>query len=149
MELSYYSLRAILTPLLLLSLSLLWLARGVLALRLLVWSSRSPLRARGCPLLRRLLVILNLRMSCLRWLSARGGWGTLLAWRSTLDIRLPDTSFCRRCLSSLLGHPLLSWRALHCPSLELFPHYGVTRLVTIILLLKHMLLLDLLGILIP
>ncbi|MGC2458885.1 MAG: hypothetical protein WA435_12915 [Gallionellaceae bacterium] len=87
----------------------------------------------------------------MRWLNARGGWGTLRVWHSMLDSRLPDTSLC---WSSLLGSPqlrlcLLNWRTLRSLSLELLPRYGVVRLVTIILLLKRMLLLDLLGIPIP
>jgi hypothetical protein len=56
-------------------------------------------------------------------------------WRRTLDILLPGTPLFRR--------------SLPCPLLIVLPHYGVTRLVTITLLLKLLLLLHLSWIAIP
>ncbi|MHB9101498.1 MAG: hypothetical protein ACYC2E_08305 [Sulfuricella sp.] len=65
-------------------------------------------------------------------LLALGGWTTLLVWHRTLDILLPVTSLLRRSLS--------------CLFLVVLPHYGVTRLVTVIPLVKLLLLLHLSGI---
>lgn len=71
----------------------------------------------------------------LHLLLALDSWTTLLAWSRTLDILLPGTSLLRR--------------SLPCPLLIVLPHYGVTRLVTVTLLLKFLLLLHLSGIAIP
>ena len=57
----------------------------------------------------------------------------------TLDILLPGTSLLRRCLLSPLGR---SGRSLHSLLLIVLPHYGVTRLVTVILAVQRLLLLD-------
>jgi hypothetical protein len=59
----------------------------------------------------------------------------LLAWSRTLDILLPRTSLLRR--------------SLPCRLLIVLPHYRVTRLVTVMLLLNLPLLLHLSGIAIP
>jgi hypothetical protein len=77
----------------------------------------------------------------LRRLCALGGWSALLQrrWRiGTLAILLPGTSLLRRSLRSLLRS---RGRSLHCLLLEVLLHYGVTRLVTIILAVKRLLLL--------
>ena len=79
--------------------------------------------------------------SLLRRLCAWGGWRALLdrRWRvGTLDILLPGTSLLRRLLLSPLGRRGRSW---HCLLLIVLPHYGVTRLVMVILAAKRLLLL--------
>jgi len=70
-------------------------------------------------------------------------------WRKTLVILLPVTSIFGRSPSFLLRTSLLNRRSWHCPLLIVLPHYGVTRLVTVIPLLKLLLLLQLVRIAIP
>lgn len=84
----------------------------------------------------------------LRRLRARGAWALLLPWRRTLDILLPGTSLFRRALSILPSRCGLHGTFL-IALLVLLPHYGVTRLVTVTLLLQLMLLLHLSGIAVP
>ena len=60
-------------------------------------------------------------------------------WRGgTLGILLPRTSLLRRCLCFRLRR---RGRSLHALLLIVLPHYGVTRLVTVMLAVKRRLLL--------
>jgi hypothetical protein len=97
-------------------------------------------------------LILNRRTSRLRRLSALGGGDIGRARRGAPDIRLvcPPLCGCRHpflLLHFMSGLRLLNARTLRGFSPELFPHYGVMRLVMIVVLLQLMLLLDLLGVL--
>ena len=77
----------------------------------------------------------------MRRLYAWDGWTTLLERRGrveTLDILLPGTSLLRRSLLTPLSRRR---RSLHWLLLIVLPHYGVTRLVTVILAVKRLLLL--------
>ena len=77
----------------------------------------------------------------LRRLCARNGWTALLERLlrvGTLDIALPGASLLRRSLLSALRR---RGRSLHCLLLIVLPHYGVARLVTVVLAAKHLLLL--------
>ena len=69
----------------------------------------------------------------------------MLAWLSlwcrALHILLSRISFFRRSLSFLL-----SWCSWRCPLLIALFHYGITRLVTVILLVQILLPFHLLGI---
>ena len=88
-------------------------------------------------MLRLLPLLLDCRASLLR----RGlGWGLLLKrrlWAGALFL-LPGTSRPRRFLLSPQGG---RGRSLHCLLLIVLPHYGVARLVTVVLAAKHLLLL--------
>jgi hypothetical protein len=64
-----------------------------------------------------------------------GRWNILLEWCGMRDNRLSVTSLCRR--------------SPHSPLLIVLPHYRVTRLIPVTLLLKLLLLLHLPGIAIP
>ena len=56
-----------------------------------------------------------------------------------MDILLPGTSLLAR---SRLFPLRRRGRSLHCPLLIVLPYYGVTRLITVILAVKRLLLLD-------
>ena len=59
-------------------------------------------------------------------------------WAGALEFLLPATPLLRR---SLLFALRRRGRSLHCLLLIVLPHYGVARLVTVILAAKHLLLL--------
>ena len=86
---------------------------------------------------------LNVFASPLRRLCAGDGWRALLnrrCWRvGTLGTLRRGISFLRHCLLFPLRR---RGPSLRCLLLIVLPHYGVTRLVTVILALKLLLLLD-------
>ena len=89
---------------------------------------------------------LNIFASPLRWRHTRGGGSLLLAWCRTLEIPLPGTSLFRRALFFPLRLFLPGRRSWHGLLLIALPHYRVTRLVTVFLLMQLLLLLHLPGI---
>ena len=105
-------------------------------LRLLLAWMRGPLlwrRLRGCG-------SLNISAPRLRQLSALGRWSVLRdrRWRAVGALVLRGISFLRHCLPYLCRR---RGRTLHWLGLIVLSHYGVLRLVSVVLGLKHLLLL--------